>query len=146
MAANGNKANIKDGVRKRAGAPTKQQQLQNKLAQAELKMEEVRVKLQSELTSGNETLVKEYLGAIKYLVAVSKGEVVGATIVNRMNACKMIIDRVDELKEALELAEIDPKDLPDPEEEEDEEGVEIVDVNNLIQIDFLGDYDVKDKK
>ncbi len=118
MAANGNKGKISDSVRKRAGAPTKEQQLKNKIAQAELKMEEVKVKLQSELTSGNERLVKEYINAIDYLISVSRGEVKGATVVNRMNACKMVMDKVEELQKALDIDSVTPEHVEETEEED----------------------------
>ncbi len=133
MAANGNKGKISDSVRKRAGAPTKEQQLKNKIAQAELKMEEVKVKLQSELTAANEKLVKEYTQYIEFLSDVALGKIKEASVTARIGACDKLIKRVDELREELEMDGIDPDSLEEREVESDE-----VDVTNLIQVSFEG--------
>ncbi len=115
MAANGNKGKISDSVRKRAGAPPKEQQLKNKIAQAELKMEEVKVKLQSELTAANEKLVKEYTQYIEFLSDVALGKIKEASVTARIGACDKLIKRVDELKEELEMEGIDGSELSDEE-------------------------------
>ena len=133
MAANGNKGKIRDSVRKRAGAPPKEQQLKNKIAQAELKMEEVKVKLQSELTAANEKLVKEYTQYIEFLSDVALGKIKEASVTARIGACDKLIKRVDELREELEMDGIDPDSLEEREVESDE-----VDVTNLIQVSFEG--------
>ncbi len=127
MAANGNKGKIRDSVRKRAGAPPKEQQLKNKIAQAELKMEEVKVKLQSELTAANEKLVKEYTQYIEFLSDVALGKIKEASVTARIGACDKLIKRVDELREELEMDGMSGEDLSDEE---------------LLEEDSLEDYNV----
>lgn len=124
MAANGNKGKIKDSVRKRAGAPPKEQQLKNKIAQAELKMEEVKVKLQSELTAANEKLVKEYTQYIEFLSDVALGKIKEASVTARIGACDKLIKRVDELREELEMDGMSGEDLSDEELLEEDKPVD----------------------
>ena len=118
--ANGNKGSIRGSVRKRAGAPTKEQQLKNKVAQAELKMEEVKVKLQSELTAANERLVKVYTQYIEFLSDVALGKIKEASVTARIGACDKLIKRVDELREELEMEGMSGEDLSDEELLEDD--------------------------
>ena len=134
MAASGNKGSIRGSVRKRAGAPNKEQQLKNKVAQAELKMEEVKVRLQGELTAANEKLVKEYTQYVAFLSDVALGKIKEASVTARIGACDKLIKRVDELKEELEMEGIDPDSVEDIEEEDENS----VDVTNLIQVSFEG--------
>ena len=70
------------------------------------------------MTSGKERLVKEYINAIDYLISVSRGEVKGATVVNRMNACKMVMDKVEELQKALDIDSVTPEHVEETEEED----------------------------
>ncbi len=124
MAVNGNKGKVIDSVRKRAGAPTKEQQLKNKIAQAELKMEEVKVKLQSELTAANEKLVKEYTQYIEFLSDVALGKIKEASVTARIGACDKLIKRVDELREELEMDGMSGEDLSDEELLEEDKPVD----------------------
>jgi hypothetical protein len=112
MASNGNKAKIKDGVRKR-GAPPKDVQLANKMAQAELKMKELEVVLATRVTAAHEKLVTEFEEHIAFISRVARGEEEGATMSNRIKCAEMMIKRVDELKDKLELDEISKEDLSD---------------------------------
>ncbi|CAH9015315.1 putative coil containing protein [Vibrio phage 424E50-1] len=132
--ASGNKGSIRGSVRKRAGAPTKEEQLKNKLAKAELKMEEVKVRLQGELTAANEKLVKEYTQYVEFLSDVALGKIKEASVTARIGACDKLIKRVDELKEELEMDGIDPDSVEDIEDEDENS----VDVTNLIQVSFEG--------
>lgn len=116
MTSKGNKAPIKDGVRKR-GAPPKDVQLANKMAQAELKMKELEVVLATRVTAAHEKLVTEFEEHIAFISRVAKGEEKGATMSNRIKCAEMLVKRVDELKEKLDVDEVSPEDLEGVEDE-----------------------------
>ena len=136
MAANGNKGTIKGSVRKR-GAPPKEQQLANKMAQAELKMKELEVVLATRVTAAHEKLVTEFEDHIAFISRVARGEEKGATMSNRIKCAEMMIKRVDELQEALGVEDVTGSELMG---EEDVDGSTLVDEhgnNNIISFEIL---------
>lgn len=122
------------------GRPKKEVELANRMEQAELKMKELEVVLATRVTAAHEKLVTEFEDHIAFISRVARGEEKGATMSNRIKCAEMMIKRVDELQDALGVDDIDADSL----EGQEDSGPNEVDVSNLIQIDFVGEYKVEE--
>ncbi|AGN51468.1 hypothetical protein VPLG_00029 [Vibrio phage eugene 12A10] len=130
-------------VKRKAGRPKgtdKQAMLTKRMDEAELKMKELEVVLATRVTAAHEKLVTEFEDHIAFISRVARGEEKGATMSNRIKCAEMMIKRVDELQQVLGVDDVTGSELVGEEDVDPNE----VDVSNLIQIDFVGEYKVEE--